>query len=462
MPKPAPRLERTTFTASRKMEYFTVDGLTKEIAHGIELWPKAITKELIDNSLDACEESSVTPLIKVTIDDTRISVADNAGDGLPEATLRGSQDYEQTVSNKALYVSPLRGKQGNALKTVWAAPYVYSGGNTGRVQIVTPSYAREITISLNKLAQEPILEESPINTPFVKTGTIVTIEWDRVSLLSEGVETPDFYKSLLDLLQGYALFNPHAGFRLSCNGATTLVSEPIVSGWEKWTPAKPTSPHWYDVDTLSRLIGAKVYSGNGQQTVRDFVSEFAGLTGTGKQQEVVTRAELSKQRLDDLVCENKTELDPKLVGRLLKEMRDASKPIKAAKMGVIGKDVLTRRLIEIEGVADEVCYLKEFTEGPEPLVTEVAIGTRKTRETNEEETLGDDEQCHYPSDGRRLRYGLNFTPALRTPFKIIPRVLQAMFSEASDPLCIAIHSTSPHIEFEDRGKSMLSGEDVDD
>jgi DNA topoisomerase VI subunit B len=94
------------------MEYFTVEGLTKEIAHGIDLWPKAITKELIDNSLDACEEIPVTPLIEVSIDDTRISVADNAGDGLPEATLRRSQDYEQTVSSKALYVSPLRGKQG--------------------------------------------------------------------------------------------------------------------------------------------------------------------------------------------------------------------------------------------------------------------------------------------------------------------------------------------------------------
>jgi DNA topoisomerase VI subunit B len=443
------------------MEYFTVDGLTKEIAHGIESWPKAITKELIDNSLDACEAIPVTPLIEVTIDDNKISVADNAGEGLPEATLQGSQNYEQTVSNKALYVSPLRGRQGNALKTVWAAPYVYNG-NSGRIQIVTPSYARELNVSLNKLAQEPVIISAPLDRPFVKTGTIVTIEWDRVSLLSEDAEMPNFYKSLVDLLQGYALFNPHAGFKLSCNGATTVVGEPVVSGWEKWTPAKQTSPHWYTVEPLARLIGAKVYSSHGQQTVRDFVSEFAGLKGTGKQQEVVTRAGLSKQRLDDLVCENKTELDNAVVGRLLKEMQHASKPIKAAKMGVLGKDVLARRLIEIEGVADEVRYFKELTEGPEPLVTEIAVGTRKTKETNPQEAFSDDDEAYYPSDGRRLRCGLNFTPALRTPFKIIPRVFQEMFSEARDPVCIAIHSTSPHIEFEDRGKSMLSGEDVDD
>lgn len=177
-----PRLERATFTTSRKLEYFSPEELTKQIGHDIDHWPLAITKELIDNSLDACEAIPVSPLVTVTVGSERISVGDNAGPGLPEATLGDSQDYGVTVSNKAHYRSPLRGRQGNALKTVWAAPYVYNGGTNGgqgRVQVVTPSFAYEIAASLDEIQQEPTLTQTLLERPFVKTGTTVTVNWQR-------------------------------------------------------------------------------------------------------------------------------------------------------------------------------------------------------------------------------------------------------------------------------------------
>jgi len=178
-PKPA-RLERCTFSTSRQLEYFTPDELTKQIGHDIDLWPLAITKELIDNALDACEAIPVPPSIIVTVDDDRISVADNAGDGLPESTLRKSQNYSVTVSNKAHYKSPMRGRQGNALKTVWAAPFVYyakNGGGHGGVEVVTPAYAYQLIASLDRIAQEPRLTMSPLERAFVKSGTVVTVQW---------------------------------------------------------------------------------------------------------------------------------------------------------------------------------------------------------------------------------------------------------------------------------------------
>ena len=181
-------------------------------------------------------------------------------------------------------------------------------------------------------------------------------------------------------------------------------------------------------------------------------------TAITRWQQVVTLAGLSKQRLDDLVDENKTEPHSAAVERLLKEMCAATKQIKAKRLGVIGKEVFTRRLMDIEGVSDNVIYLKEFIEGAEPLVTEMVIGTR---ERCAPEQIDEEDDGHYPSDGRRLRYGLNFSPALKTPYKSIPEVLQEMMAEGRDPLRIAIHSTAPHVEFEDRGKSMLSGGDDD-
>ncbi len=175
MPKSIPaRLERLTFSTSRQMEYFSPEELTKQIGHDIEQWPLAITKELIDNALDACEAIPVAPLITVTLDGDRISVADNAK-GLPESTLLGSQDYAVTVSDKAHYRAPLRGRQGNALKTVWAAPFVYNGcreSGSGRVEVVTPSYAVAVLANLNQIKQRPDVTVTPMDQPFVKSGRL--------------------------------------------------------------------------------------------------------------------------------------------------------------------------------------------------------------------------------------------------------------------------------------------------
>jgi DNA topoisomerase VI subunit B len=122
------RLERTTFEVSREMEFFSEKELQMQIGHGRGLWPVALLKELIDNALDACETTSVAPLVEVEIEDGAFSVRDN-GPGLPKETLTRSLDYLKRVSDKAFYVSPTRGQLGNALKVVWAAPFVAHGGH---------------------------------------------------------------------------------------------------------------------------------------------------------------------------------------------------------------------------------------------------------------------------------------------------------------------------------------------
>jgi len=116
-------LERTTFQTSRLLEFFSEKELQMQIGYAREQWPIALLKELIDNALDACETAGIAPEIKVTIEEDAFSVQDN-GPGLPEETLLRSLDYLVRVSDKSHYVSPTRGQLGNALKCVWAAPYV--------------------------------------------------------------------------------------------------------------------------------------------------------------------------------------------------------------------------------------------------------------------------------------------------------------------------------------------------
>ena len=119
-------LERTTFETSRLLEFFSDKELTMQIGCPTEQWPIALLKELIDNALDACETAGLPPAIEVTIEPDLLSVRDY-GPGLPVATLERSLDYMARVSDKANYVSPTRGQQGNAMKCLWAAPFVASG-----------------------------------------------------------------------------------------------------------------------------------------------------------------------------------------------------------------------------------------------------------------------------------------------------------------------------------------------
>jgi len=105
--KAIPQLKRATFSTSRLLDYFTVKELRTQISCGPERWPLAITKELIDNSLDACETVSISPLVTVSLDGSVVTVTDN-GPGLPESTLRRSLDYMEMVSDKSHYISPSR------------------------------------------------------------------------------------------------------------------------------------------------------------------------------------------------------------------------------------------------------------------------------------------------------------------------------------------------------------------
>ena len=126
-------LDRTTFEIGRELEYFSEKELQAQIGHGKGVWPLAILKELIDNSLDASETKGVAPKIKVVVEKNSFSVQDN-GPGIEEEIITKSLDYTKRVSDKVHYISPTRGQLGNALKTVWAVPFVMNGKH-GKVEV---------------------------------------------------------------------------------------------------------------------------------------------------------------------------------------------------------------------------------------------------------------------------------------------------------------------------------------
>src|SRR5690606_8006700 len=126
-------LQRETFETSRALEYFSEKELRAQIGFDVDYWPVAILRELIDNALDAAEAAGVPPEIGVSTADDTITVTDN-GPGIPAETIARSLDYMVRVSNKAYYVSPTRGAMGNALKVIWAAPFVATGQGTVEIE----------------------------------------------------------------------------------------------------------------------------------------------------------------------------------------------------------------------------------------------------------------------------------------------------------------------------------------
>lgn len=181
-PRPAPALpvlHRTAFSTSRVMEFFTEKELRMQL--GVERWewPVALAKELIDNALDACEGAGVAPQITVTVTDDTLAVADN-GAGLPRQVLERSLNYLVRVSDKAYYISPTRGQLGNALKGVWAAPFVVSG-TEGRIDVQTAAYAVAVRVQLDRIAQTPMLTVEPLVDGIVQTGTTLTLHWPGIA-----------------------------------------------------------------------------------------------------------------------------------------------------------------------------------------------------------------------------------------------------------------------------------------
>jgi DNA topoisomerase VI subunit B len=189
----APRLRRTTFTTSRLAEFCSQRELTAQTGHPITDWPLVVVKELADNGLDIAEESGLAPEIEISVStqDGEIIVADN-GPGMPAETIARILDYSTRTSSREAYVSPTRGAQGNALKTLLAMPYALDG-NRGGTLIESQGVAHRIVFSVNQLRQKPQLEHDTTSS-LVKTGTRITLQWPESASWILKRRTTDFYR----------------------------------------------------------------------------------------------------------------------------------------------------------------------------------------------------------------------------------------------------------------------------
>jgi hypothetical protein len=479
----AEKLNRTTFVTSREMDFFSAKELVTQTGHEMGDWPLVIVKELFDNALDACEDADIPPVICVTADAAGITIRDN-GPGLPEKTLAGALDFTVRASSREAYVSPSRGAQGNALKTLIALPSVLDAA-CGKFIVEAHGKRHVITCGADPISQRAVIHHDETTLPkskktsssprtkkqAVSRGTAVRIEWaprgdgDRIFWPFGGWCLPlDATGScgvpccVQEILQAFALFNPHLTITLNWFGqeATWTATNPR---WHKWKPCHPTSAHWYEPHHLARLIGAYISCDRESGTdrlVSDFIAEFDGLSGSVKRSKVLDRAGLKRVKLSELVVGG--HLDAGRIAKLSSAMQADTRPVKSPRLGIIGEDHFRKRFLTLGVTPDSFRYCRRLAKsknsqsapnqeaGSLPWVLEAAFGWLGPK----------------AADERRIYTGTNWSAAINNPFRSfgdtgegLETTLAEMRATRSEPIVYAIHLAHPRIEYTDRAKSAL-------
>jgi DNA topoisomerase VI subunit B len=439
-----PTLQRVAFKTSRLAEFVGQRELTAQTGHHPQDWPLVILKELVDNGLDECEEADIAPeiTVEVSIGRGEITVSDN-GRGLPAETLSDILDYSYRVSSREAYVSPTRGAQGNALKTLLAMPFALHGSS--RTSLIEAQNERHIiTFRVDQLRQEPVIDHQRLPLIPHKKGTSVCIRWPQsaCSILS------DSKSRFLQIADDFGWLNPHLRIRVEWDGERRVDREPSAPAWKKWRACDPTSAHWYDLARLERYIAAHVSRDQDHgrsRTIREFISELRGFSGSAKQKRVLEETGLTRAALSSLFGvegeARRTDID-----HLLRALQAHSKNVKPNDLGLIGKDHLLARFKEARVEPESFKYQKALgeTEGL-PWIVETAFGWCPSEER------------------RRIIVGVNWSVGLGNPFRSFgPAVegLESLLAQqragSDEPIIVVVHFACPRVRYTDRGKSAVT------
>jgi DNA topoisomerase VI subunit B len=445
--KPEPKLTRVNFAVSRLMEFCTQRELENQTGHSCEEWPLVVCKELIDNSLDAAEEFEVAPEIEVIVEPDKITVQDNAG-GIDQSTITSVLDYSVRVSSREAYVSPTRGAQGNALKTLAAMDYVLQGASgdaVGVTIIETRGKAHRIEFRVDHINNQPRIFHAISPSP-VTVGTRFAVHWPCRHYL-DWVED-----EFMQLVRAYLWFNPHLSVRASWFGKEVINTSATNPAWEKWRPCQPTSPHWYNEARLQRYLAAHVSRGRESgkmRTVREFIAEFRGLSSTVIQSRILRELGCSHQSL--LGFFGTQRVNSEGIAKLLAAMKRYSKPVAPKHLGIIGENHFRTRFAEA-GAADETFKYqcrKYIGEDGIPYVTETCFALHER-------------SLHGGAYSRLLVTGANWSAAIANPFRRFGKTgegleakLHKVRTNASHPVILALHLAAARIQFADRGKSSI-------
>ncbi|MGD0897007.1 MAG: hypothetical protein ABR915_04165 [Thermoguttaceae bacterium] len=387
-------------------------------------------RELVDNSLDACEEAGVPPIVSVKLDDTGLEVADN-GPGMDVDTIRTLTDFGLRASSRAGRCAPSRGQQGNGFQACLALPYVLNG-NVGRVDISSHGIRHELALSLNRVAQQPHCSVEQFGCA-VQIGTSVKL-WAPAETM---IPDDDQQARFVPFVGQYAWHNPHLTLHIDCFGKRCDIpaSDP---DWKRFRPADPVPPRWYDRTAFGNrvlsLIGHDMAAGQ-DRLVRDYLSqEFRGLKRTTARAEVLEAAGLKGQRLSALL--NGHGLCEDVTGGLWEAVLAHGNDLpNSHKLGLIGEQHVRACMAAAGANLDTFVYRrsrKDAEDDGKPFIVEMAFAE-----------MIEDTEAH-------LIYGINHSAMIGDPFENFYPYL--CYIHETSPVVLFVHVGRPAIQSTDRGK----------
>jgi hypothetical protein len=214
----------------------------------------------------------------------------------------------------------------------------------------------------------------------------------------------------------------------------------------------PTSAHWYDEARLQRYLAAHVARDRDlkrQRTVREFISEFRGLSGTAVQRKVLEEVGCSHVSLAAFFGVEKVNRAG--IAKLLASMRKHTRPVAPKHLGIIGEDHFKTRFLAAGGNADTFRYeQRKGFDGDIPYVVEFAFGLHQS---------GLDASGAVP---RKIMTGANWSAAISNPFRSfgttgegLESTLAKVRANAREPVICALHLAHARVQFADRGKSSI-------
>jgi Caudovirus prohead serine protease len=317
-------------------------------------------------------------------------------------------------------------------------------GTRGETVIESRGVAHRITFSVDQLRQEPRIIHEMLPSR-VTDGTCFTVMWpDSASSILQNAKT-----RFLQIAEDFAWLNPHLRISVQWDSELCVDRQPSNPVWQKWRACDPTSAFWYDQARFERYIAAHVARDQDvgrERTVREFISELRGFSGSAKQKLVLGETGMSRTALSSLFgADGAPRRDD--IARLLAACRKHSRPVKPRNLGLIGRDHL-RACFRPAGVHERTFrYQKGVgeTEGL-PWVVETAFG-----------------YCPNGSDRRRIIAGVNFSVGIGNPFRSFRRYggegleahLNRLRAAVDEPIVVILHYACPRADYTDRGKTAL-------
>jgi hypothetical protein len=187
--------------------------------------------------------------------------------------------------------------------------------------------------------------------------------------------------------------------------------------------------------------------------VREFLAEFCGLSGTGVQRKILNEVGCSHMSLKNFFGVERVNQGG--VAALLAAIKRHSKPVKPARLGIIGREHLKERFLAAGGNAETFKYERRpgTNDDAIPYVVEFAFGLHQT---------GLEPRPGVAQVRRKIVTGANFSAAIGNPFRRfgstgegLDATLTKVRANASSPVICVLHLASAHLQYADRGKSSI-------